>query len=223
MPQVTTTYRPSEIRFFGYEHLHSPTVGVKIKSGVGVLAIGTVLGRITSSGLYKAYSSANTDGSEVAVAILGERVDASGAYDLDSFAYIDGWFLESALTGVDAKAKAALSAKSFANGAMHVVGAPAGLLPGTAVTASYTQTQADRMIEVGTTASAPTITLLPVATLGANFTLYVNAGPDAATRNVTIDGNASETIDGATTKVISAAYGVARLKVNAAGTAWLSF
>lgn len=223
MPLTTTSYRPTEIRFFGCEDLHQPVVGVKIKSGVGVLAIGTVLGRITSSGLYKAYSSSNTDGSEVAVAILGEKVDASGSNDIDSFAYIDGWFTEANLTGVDAKSKAALGAKSYANGALHVVGAPTGLLAGTAITATYSQTQADRMIEVGSTASAVTINLLPVATLGPNAVLYINAGPDAATRNVTLDGNASETIDGATTKVLSSAYGVARIKVNAAGTAWISF
>lgn len=223
MPLTTTSYRPAEIRFFGCEDLHQPVVGVKIKSGVGVLAIGTVLGRITSSGLYKAYSASNSDGSEVAVAILGEKVDASGSNDIDSFAYIDGWFLESALTGVDTKAKSQLNAKSYANGALHMVGGATGLLPGTAITASYTQVLGDRAIEVGSTGSAPTITLLPVATLGPNYTLYINAGPDAATRNVTIDGNASETIDGATTKVLSSAYGTARIRVNAAGTAWLSF
>lgn len=223
MPQTTTTYRPIEIRFFGCEHLHSPTIGVKIKSGVGTLEVGTVLGRITASGLYKAYDAGNSDGSEVAVAILGEKVVATGSNDIDTFAYIDGWFIESALTGVDTKAKAQLGAKSYANGALHVVGGASQLLPGTAITASYTQVLGDRMIEVGATAAAVTITLLPVATLGPNYTLIVNAGPDAATRNVTLDGNASETIDGATTKVMSTAYGVYRLKVNAAGTAWISF
>lgn len=223
MPQVTTTYRPAEIRFFGHEDLHSPVIGVKIVAGAGVLAIGTLLGRVTSSGLYKAYSASNTDGSEVAVAILGEKVDASGSYDIDTFAYIDGWFLESALTGVNTKAKSQLGAKSYANGALHVSGGSRGLLAGRAVTASTTQNLGDSVIEVGATASAPTITLLPVATVGPNAVLYVNAGPDAATRNVTIDGDGSETIDGATTKVLSSAYGVARLRVNAAGTAWLSF
>jgi len=222
MPLTTTSYRPAEIRFFGCEDLHSPVIGVKLKSGIGALAIGTLLGRITASGLYKAYSASNTDGSEVAVAILGEAITV-GSNDTDSFAYIDGWFTESALTGVDTKAKAQLGAKSYANGALHVSGGSRGLLPGRAVTASTTQNLGDTVIEVGATSVAPTITLLPVATVGPNATIYINAGPDAATRNVTIDGDGSETIDGATTKVLSSAYGVARLRVNAAGTAWLSF
>lgn len=42
------------------------------------LAAGTVLGKITASGKYKAYDDDNSDGSEAAVGILYADVDASG-------------------------------------------------------------------------------------------------------------------------------------------------
>lgn len=65
------------------------------------LAAGTVLGRITASGKFAAYSDVAVDGSEVAVAILGEACDASAA-DEKSWAYFHGEFRESELTGIDA-------------------------------------------------------------------------------------------------------------------------
>lgn len=50
---------------------------VTIVSGQNLVA-GTVLGKITASGKYKAYSNAAADGSEVAAGILFDNVDASG-------------------------------------------------------------------------------------------------------------------------------------------------
>lgn len=52
---------------------------VTIVSGAGVLEIGTVLGKITASGKFKAAASDATDGSEVAAAILVEKIDATSA------------------------------------------------------------------------------------------------------------------------------------------------
>lgn len=50
-----------------------------VASGAGVLAIGTVLGKISASGKYVLHNNAASDGSEAAAAILGEAVDATSA------------------------------------------------------------------------------------------------------------------------------------------------
>ena len=51
--------------------------GVTIVTGQN-LAAGTVLGKITASGKYAAYSNAASDGTEVAAGILFEAVNATG-------------------------------------------------------------------------------------------------------------------------------------------------
>lgn len=50
--------------------------------------------------------------------------------------------------------------------------------------------------------------------------VYVIKKSDSSVNSVTIDGNASETIDGATTKVVNTQYSGWQIHVNAAGTAW---
>lgn len=50
---------------------------VVIASGAGVLEPGTVLGKITASGKFKAAVDASEDGSEIASAVLGHRVNAT--------------------------------------------------------------------------------------------------------------------------------------------------
>lgn len=52
---------------------------VTVVSGSGKLNAGTVLGKITASGKYKPYDDNNSDGSEVAAAILVYDVDATSA------------------------------------------------------------------------------------------------------------------------------------------------
>lgn len=87
------------------------------------LAKGTVLGRVTTGNLWKAYSDAASDGSEVAKAILQYDVvtDASGNHFFGTSAaaeygqsyaevpaYISGNFKISDLTGLDANGLADL-------------------------------------------------------------------------------------------------------------------
>lgn len=62
---------------------------VVIKSGAGVLAIGTVLGQVTADKKYIKSLAAATDGSEEPDAILGEAVDATAA-DVEAIVYIAG-------------------------------------------------------------------------------------------------------------------------------------
>jgi hypothetical protein len=91
---------------------------VNLKLGASLtLAKGTVLGRITASNLWKAYANGNSDGSEVARAILQYDVatDANGKHYFGTSAasehgqshtavpaYISGNFRVADLTGLDA-------------------------------------------------------------------------------------------------------------------------
>lgn len=52
---------------------------IVVATGSGVLAPGTILGKVTATGKYKPSAATGTDGSEVAVAILGYPVDATTA------------------------------------------------------------------------------------------------------------------------------------------------
>lgn len=89
--------------FAGY----SPTPiirGGTIVAAAGNLAAGTVLGRITASGKYTAYSDGATNGSEVAVGILRTHVDASGAADKLGEIIFAGVLKNDQLVGLDANA-----------------------------------------------------------------------------------------------------------------------
>lgn len=83
-------------------------------------------------------------------------------------------------------------------------------------TAAYTALATDDTILVDATAGAITITLPAVAS-SAGVTLTVKK-IDSSGNAVTLDGNASETIDGATTKALSAQW--ASLTIHCNGSAW---
>lgn len=85
---------------------------------------------------------------------------------------------------------------------------------------AYTATISDGIIVYTSLTAGRTVTL-PDATLlrGKEYTIKDGSG-DAATHNITIDGNGSQTIDGAATKVISTDYGSTRIKSN--GANWLT-
>lgn len=72
-------------------------VEVEIASGEGVLGRGSVLGKITASGLYALVNSAGEDdGRRTAAAILAEDVDATDE-NVVTTAYIAGEFNENVL------------------------------------------------------------------------------------------------------------------------------
>lgn len=52
---------------------------IVIASGVGVLLAGTVLGKVTATGKYKAYDNDASDGTEVAACVLLAEVDATSS------------------------------------------------------------------------------------------------------------------------------------------------
>jgi hypothetical protein len=69
---------------------------VTVVSGAGVLARGTVLGKITASGKYKIVNSANVDGSQTPVCVLAQAVDATAA-DVVTSVYLTGEYSSNAL------------------------------------------------------------------------------------------------------------------------------
>ncbi len=77
------------------------------------------------------------------------------------------------------------------------------------VTTTYTAELEDHLIIADATAGAFTITLPPVAD-AVGYCICFKA-KSVAGGNITIDGNASETIDGATTLVLNTLYQKARL------------
>ena len=97
-----------------------------------------------------------------------------------------------------------------------------GKLNRTATATTYTALVTDHYIGVTSTAAARTINLPAAATVGAGKTYIVKDESGAAgTNNITLDGNASETIDGAATKAISTNYGVLRIICD--GSNWFTY
>ena len=84
--------------------------------------------------------------------------------------------------------------------------------------ATYTTLLTDHIIGVNR-AGVVTVTLIASATAGAGFVYHIkDESGNASTYNITIDGNSSETIDGATTQTINTNYGA--ISVYSDGTNW---
>jgi hypothetical protein len=87
--------------------------------------------------------------------------------------------------------------------------------------AAYTVLETDHLVAL-TGATAPRTFTLPTAVGNAELVfIFKDETGNAATHNITVDGNASETIDGAATKVISANYGTFRIYSD--GANWFTF
>lgn len=100
-------------------------VSVTILSGLN-LAAGTLLGRITASGKYKAYNNANSDGSEVCAGVLVNAVNTgSTSYgtneDTEAAMFIGGAVLvESALVGLDEVSIVDVNARSIGDDRIYI-------------------------------------------------------------------------------------------------------
>ena len=68
------------------------------------------------------------------------------------------------------------------------------------------------VIEVDTNGGAVTVTIPTALIVPGNRITILDAGGNAGTDNITIEGQASEKIDGATSKVISSDYGSVTLQ-----------
>jgi hypothetical protein len=81
--------------------------GVLLAGGNGVIAKGTVLGKVTATGKYVPYNPGASDGSQVAVCILDNDQDTTNG-DVGASAWIGGVFYASQVIGLDTNAKNAL-------------------------------------------------------------------------------------------------------------------
>lgn len=87
------------------------------------------------------------------------------------------------------------------------------------VAASTTLTNNDYILSVVAPTAAVTITLPAVASVQPGRPYFI-LRDDTATHVVTLDGNASETIDGATTKAVGVAGEYGALRIVSTGSAW---
>lgn len=100
---MSTNFQPASAAAGTYNHDNLiggdavPAVTLSIVVDNGVLARGSVLGKITATGKYVLSASAAGDGSQTPAAILAEDVDASAA-DVTTVAYLTGEFNGTALT-----------------------------------------------------------------------------------------------------------------------------
>ena len=83
---------------------------IVVASGEGVLAAGTVLGKVTASGKYAAYDNVASDGTQAAVCILYDEVDATSADATGVGIFRHAEVKEVELTGIDAAGKTDLAA-----------------------------------------------------------------------------------------------------------------
>lgn len=83
---------------------------ITVDAAAASLAAGTVLGKVTATGQYVAYSNVAVDGSEVAAGILYAAVDATAADAPGVIIARDAEVAEVHLTGIDAAAKVDLAA-----------------------------------------------------------------------------------------------------------------
>jgi hypothetical protein len=84
--------------------------------------------------------------------------------------------------------------------------------------ADYTLTADDGTVEVDASGAARTMTLPAVSAAAGR--IYVIKKTDSSGNAVTVDPNASETIDGAATVSLASQYSTIIVQANAAGTAW---
>lgn len=85
--------------------------GVTLAPSQGVLAAGTALGRVTATGLWKAYSNSASDGTQVCRGILRDAVDTSDGVTYVANIVTAGMLVNSKLTGIDSAAVTDLNAR----------------------------------------------------------------------------------------------------------------
>lgn len=101
------TYQPKEIRAISGQEVAVP---ITLAATATDLSKGTILGIVTASGLFAPYKDSNTDGTEVARAVLAEFIPKSTATQISS-AYIKIIAKKDALVGLDSGAISDLGAR----------------------------------------------------------------------------------------------------------------
>ena len=91
----------------------------------------------------------------------------------------------------------------------------------TASASDYAATDGDFIIGITDTSSSKTVTLPAASGRAGKVYIIKDESGGALLNNITVDGNASETIDGATTQAIITNYGVLRIYCD--GANWFTF
>ncbi len=194
---------------------------ITVKSGED-LAPGQVMGRITATDLYVAYDPTATDGSQIAAGILAEYVntDTDGLnrnYGPVNLYVGQGLYKTDALVGMDANALRHLGG-SAEPGNLTMIGfgrrKPLSIVSPS--DAAYTVPAGTDVVLFPSAAAARTITLPPLEDHGYGNELKIST-INANTNNITLDGDDSETINGAATFVMSGANQALTLLATASG------
>lgn len=221
-PVVTAQYSFADIVSTATDSTNSPTT---------ILRPGLILGKITATGLWTAYSPTATDGSQQAVGILvtevnmNDPVTASVANRVASIA-VSGPVKASALYGLDYVSRKQLRAAGFLFDDAPTTGYGVPFIRVVNKAADYTVTAADH----GTlfTASAAATFTLPTLAPGLHFMFYNTADSNMA---VISAGSADDIITDGDAAADSVTFSTASHKIgggvmvvaNEAGTKWLTF
>lgn len=103
------TYEQDELAYVASDTYGPVLIKQTIVSGADLVK-GTIVGRVTASGKFKAYAAASTDGSEDPVGVLMEDAAAASA-DAEAVVGFAGVYVEANMTGLDAAGKLALEAR----------------------------------------------------------------------------------------------------------------
>lgn len=109
---ATVTNTPSAILASSEGVIVEP---ITVKSGQGVLAIGTLVARDTVTGKYVAYNNGGSYGADVAMGVLADKVDATSSDKLVAM-YVRAYFVVGKLVGYDAAALVDLNGRRVGSG-----------------------------------------------------------------------------------------------------------
>lgn len=234
MPTQIGNYTSKNIFHSDQGDIKPASTPATIKSNQN-LEPGQAMAQITSSKLWVAFDATATDGSQFCRGILGEYVNTTSSglnKDYGPVNIYRGYasYLTDQLVGVTALALRHLGGINLegnktevACGKRPTVESPIGglRLPVSAATdANYTGLATDTLV-VWPSITAGREHSLPALADVQGMVVFIKAPSNANTNNLTINPNASETIDGGSTKVISTASLL--LGLIAMPTEWRSF
>lgn len=222
-PVVTAQYSFADIVSTATDATNSPTT---------ILRPGLILGKITATGLWTAYSPTATDGSQQAVGILvteinmNDPVTASVANRVASIA-VSGPVKASALYGLDYISRKQLRAAGFLFDDAPTTGYGVPFIRVVAKAADYTVTAADHGTLFTATTGAVTFTL-PTLAAGLHFMFYNLVD---ASMSIVSAGSADDIVTDGDLSADSVTFSTASHKIgggvmvvaNADATKWLTF